>query len=288
MAAENFQDCLAFTLKFEGGKSNDPRDPGGKTNQGVTYRTYNAYRASKGLSAQDVYAMTPAERNEIYKRDYWKAVTGDSLPAGVDLCVFDYGVNSGPGRALRALAAAKAKDSARQIHAICAARLSFLRALRTWGVFGSGWTRRVTSCEVEALKMAGASLEAARDKIKAKRRGTGAAGSVAAGGGLAVLLQNAHLHWTLVLPMAAAILIGLLWLAAKHRSAGMRADALTEAIRDLETKRAMLETAAQTASKQVSEIEADAARKQQAAIAARAIIESNGSGSQDSQKQERR
>ena len=42
MTAENFQACLAFTLKYEGGKSNDPRDPGGRTMEGVTQATYDA------------------------------------------------------------------------------------------------------------------------------------------------------------------------------------------------------------------------------------------------------
>jgi lysozyme family protein len=42
-----------ITLKFEGSKSNDPRDPGGHTNQDVTQRTYvHAKYAVAGISTK--------------------------------------------------------------------------------------------------------------------------------------------------------------------------------------------------------------------------------------------
>ena len=35
----------------------------------------------------------------IYKKSYWDRVKqDDELPAGLDLCVFDFGVNAGTGR----------------------------------------------------------------------------------------------------------------------------------------------------------------------------------------------
>ena len=48
--------------------------------------------------------MGAAERDEIYRNEYWNAVNGDRLRAGEDLCVFDFAVNSGPARAARSLA----------------------------------------------------------------------------------------------------------------------------------------------------------------------------------------
>ncbi|MGB8902004.1 MAG: glycosyl hydrolase 108 family protein [Methylocella sp.] len=94
MTAENFQACLAFTLKYEGGRSNDPRDPGGRTMEGVTQATYNAYRDKKALVRKDVFTIEAAERDEIYRNEYWDLVNGDVLRAGEDLCVFDFAVNS--------------------------------------------------------------------------------------------------------------------------------------------------------------------------------------------------
>ncbi len=156
MTTENFQACLAFTLKYEGGKSNDPHDPGGRTNQGVTQATYDAYRVKKALGRKDVFTMEAAERDDIYRDGYWNAVNGDRLRAGEDLCVFDLAVNSGPARAksfwARSGGARAPVDDV--IHKICAARLSFLHALRTWRYFGAGWGRRVAACEARAIRMA--------------------------------------------------------------------------------------------------------------------------------------
>ncbi|HEX3586541.1 MAG TPA: glycosyl hydrolase 108 family protein [Candidatus Angelobacter sp.] len=39
----NFENVLKFVLKDEGGFSNDPRDPGGMTNLGVTKRVWESF-----------------------------------------------------------------------------------------------------------------------------------------------------------------------------------------------------------------------------------------------------
>ena len=80
-------------------RSTIPKDPGGRTNQGVTQRTYDAWRRSQGLPTRDVYLMADAERDAIYKGEYWTPVRGDDLPVGLDFCVFDAAVNSGVGQA---------------------------------------------------------------------------------------------------------------------------------------------------------------------------------------------
>jgi len=149
-----FQACLAFTLKYEGGRSNDPRDPGGRTMEGVTQATYDAYRERTRRARRDVFTIEAAERDEIYRNEYWDRIDGNRLCAGEDLCVFDFAVNSGPARALEVwtkIGPCKVDD---MIHGICAHRLSFLHALRTWSHFGAGWGRRVAACEALALRMA--------------------------------------------------------------------------------------------------------------------------------------
>jgi lysozyme family protein len=158
---DRFRECLAFTLMYEGGRSNDPKDPGGRTNYGITQGTYNNWRASHGLRDQSVYLITPVDRDNIYRRDYWEAAGCDSLPRGVDLCIFDLAVNSGVSRAhkMRPLVAELPPD--RAIREICVQRLSFLHALRSWSRFGRGWGRRVAACEVLAIKMAGANIKEA-------------------------------------------------------------------------------------------------------------------------------
>lgn len=166
MTAANYRQSLSLMLAHEGGFVNHPKDPGGATNQGVTQRVYDAYRKSKGATLRSVKFIEPNEVADIYKNQYWKLVRGDSLPAGIDYAVFDFGVNSGVSRAVKYLQIVlgftgadvdgvpgmmtlnAANDAARSdeeglIIKYCANRMKFLRSLSTFGTFGRGWTRRV-------------------------------------------------------------------------------------------------------------------------------------------------
>lgn len=164
----NFAVALPEVLRYEGGYVNHPSDPGGPTNKGITQRTYNAWRASRGLATRSVRGITGSEVSAIYKRDYWDKVGADGLPPGVDFAVFDFAVNSGPYRAAQYLqrilnvatdgrvgpitlaAAASWRNQHALIDEYMDRRMAFLRALGTWGVFGDGWTKRV----VRARQMA--------------------------------------------------------------------------------------------------------------------------------------
>ena len=155
MTAGNFESSvLPFTLRYEGGKVDDPRDPGGRTNKGVTQRTFTAWLAKSGKPSRDVCTITDPELQAIYRSSYWNAVKGDDLPDGADLVLFDYGVNSGPARALAAYAKRTSNDAATIVTAVTNSRLSFLHALGTFKTFGKGWTARVAACEALGLKMA--------------------------------------------------------------------------------------------------------------------------------------
>lgn len=171
-ADARFSACLAETLKWEGGFSNDPYDPGGATMNGITQRVYDAYRLRKHLSKQSVRNIAPAERDEIYRATYWDEVNGDRLPAGVDLVTWDYGVNSGPSRAIKSLQKALGVvpdghmgeiteraicncDPTEIVNKVMDERRAFLKALKTFWRFGRGWMRRCDGIEQAALKMAG-------------------------------------------------------------------------------------------------------------------------------------
>lgn len=171
MAASSFTVALARVLRHEGGYSNHPADPGGPTMRGVVQRVYDAHRASKGLPRRSVREIDTAELTEIYRRQYWDAVRGDELPVGLDYCVFDAAVNSGPGQAAKWLqralaltadgqigavtlrAAQDAADKVAVIDDVCARRLAMLKALKTWPVFGTGWGRRVADVRRDAAAM---------------------------------------------------------------------------------------------------------------------------------------
>jgi lysozyme family protein len=159
-APGRFEVCLARVLKHEGGYVDNPEDPGGATNQGITQATYDTWRVTQGLPVRPVAELTPAERDGIYRLRYWDAVRASDLPVGVDYAVFDYAVHSGPARAAKALQAAvyaqqDGKVGPRTLEAvgkynpaaivtsIMQERLAFLRRLPHWPTFGKGWTRRI-------------------------------------------------------------------------------------------------------------------------------------------------
>ncbi len=155
MTAVNFSTTvLPFTLRFEGGKVDDPRDPGGRTNQGVTQTTFSAWLKQRGHPERDVYTLSRDERDDIYRSVFWNALGGDALPDGVDLVCFDFAVNSGPSRALKTYRSRSSNDPTMIVRSVCAARLRFDRGLAVWNTFKRGWTARVAACEALGLKMA--------------------------------------------------------------------------------------------------------------------------------------
>jgi lysozyme family protein len=103
MVTDKFLKCLQFVLKWEGGLSHDPDDPGGRTYRGVTQARYNQYRKAKGLPLRDVAQMTEQEMREIYWTYYWLPVKGDEFDYPLALAVFDTGVNMGTGTAIKLL-----------------------------------------------------------------------------------------------------------------------------------------------------------------------------------------
>ena len=100
---DRFPTCLAFVLKAEGGFVDNPNDPGGATNKGVTQRVYDAYRANLCEDPRGVLLIADDEVSDIYQSEYWTPTSCDQLPAGVDLCVFDFAVNAGDQRSEKVL-----------------------------------------------------------------------------------------------------------------------------------------------------------------------------------------
>lgn len=175
---DNFNASLAHVLEHEGGYVNNPKDPGGETNKGVTKAVYEAYRRRKGHSRQSVRHITDVEIQDIYKAQYWDRVEGDRLPAGVDYAVFDYAVNSGTGRAeteiqrvvgvtadgqigMVTLDAVGKADPIQLVNKLCDRRLAFMKRIKhrktkelLWTTFGKGWSRRVAGVRKHGVEMA--------------------------------------------------------------------------------------------------------------------------------------
>jgi len=165
----NFDACLAKLLVHEGGYVHHPSDPGGETNLGVTRATWELW-VGHPVSEKEMRSLTPTMVSPLYKRKYWDACRADELVSGVDYCVFDVAVNSGVGRAVKLLQQSvgatpdgsfgsitfglvKQVDPTTLIERYCARRMEFLESLKSFPVFGRGWSRRVAEVKEVALRM---------------------------------------------------------------------------------------------------------------------------------------
>lgn len=94
-----FDTALKPLLKNEGGFVNDPDDPGGATNRGVTMATLKQWRGHE-VSIVDVHNLSEEEAGEIYRANYWDALRLDDMAhQALAESVFDFGVNAGPKQA---------------------------------------------------------------------------------------------------------------------------------------------------------------------------------------------
>lgn len=169
MAAENYVTCLEMILHHEGGYVNHPKDPGGETNLGVTKRVYEDFGGTK-----DMKDLVREDVEPIYKKNYWDRMKCDDVPAGLDLCLFDFGVNAGTGRSakylqrmigtvadggigpntLRALGNyIEEVGTEGAIKNFQSKRQEYYESLSTFETFGRGWTRRVDETTKAALGM---------------------------------------------------------------------------------------------------------------------------------------
>jgi lysozyme family protein len=169
----NYAESLAAVLKHEGGYVNHPKDPGGRTNLGVTQRVYEAW-VGHPVSEAIMRGLTAQHVKTLYKVQYWDAVKGDDLPAGIDLCAFDFAVNAGPNRSARYLqlmvgAVADGKigpatlrqlqqyvrthDLAHAVNRFQDLREAYYKKLATFATFGRGWLRRMQDVRIAALKL---------------------------------------------------------------------------------------------------------------------------------------
>ncbi len=96
MTSAIFWSALEFTLRWEGGLGDDPSDPGGLTNFGISKRAHPEV---------DVSNLTRDDAAAIYKLDYWDRLQCDSVPTALSIALFDFGVNAGHRRAARNLQA---------------------------------------------------------------------------------------------------------------------------------------------------------------------------------------
>lgn len=95
----SFDIFLPILLGFEGGYVDDPSDPGGETNKGITMAIFQ--QCSHQLlgidpTSDNLRAITDAQAGLIYKPLYWDKVRGDSMELqALANIVCDFYVNAG-------------------------------------------------------------------------------------------------------------------------------------------------------------------------------------------------
>ena len=156
-------DIQKLILAHEGGYVDHPKDPGGATNLGITFAVLQAWYGRK-ITKQDVKNLSRQTALDIYKAQYWDKASCSLLPLGLDYMVMDYGVNSGPSRAIKDLqrivgVAADGVPGAITVEAVkqfvarkgiqkllldyAERRWAFMQGLSNFPSFGKGWKKRV-------------------------------------------------------------------------------------------------------------------------------------------------
>lgn len=166
---DNFKKALSLVLVHEGGWSDHKDDPGGATMNGVTLETFRRHYGND-RTKHDLRGIAQQQLEHVYKTGYWDVCHCDDMPSGVDYALFDVAVNSGPAKAAKLLQGALGLTQdgvvgfqtlqravslppTLVIEKLCARRLQFLQGLKTWPVFGKGWSHRVADVQKQAKAM---------------------------------------------------------------------------------------------------------------------------------------
>lgn len=151
----SFDDAFSALIGNEGGYVNDPADPGGETNFGITKRVAmaNGYTGPmKSLSLETA--------KSIAKTVYWDPLHLDEFDPRIAFQIFDSNYNGGQtvrwaqaasgavvdGKMGAAtIEALKAADPHAFVLSFLAQRMLYLTNLKTWATFGKGWSRRIAA-----------------------------------------------------------------------------------------------------------------------------------------------
>jgi lysozyme family protein len=149
----SFDISINRLLGNEGGYVNDPADPGGETNWGISKRSYPNV---------NIKALTRDGAVAIYRADFWNRINADALPALLQFQALDFAVNCGIETAVRKVqaaagvaddghwgpvtrAAVAAMPPVALVLRFFAEELDYRRKLSGWPRFGAGWTARVAN-----------------------------------------------------------------------------------------------------------------------------------------------
>lgn len=173
----NWEKSFNLVIAHEGGFSDDARDRGnrmrdgrpGSTMLGCTQQNWEDY-IGKQVTHDEMRRLTKEDVKPLYKKNYWDAVMGDKLCAGLDYAAFDFAINAGPSasrkliqRALgvtadgvfgpKTLNAIKESNGADLIEKFSKEKEAYYRSLSDFSTYGKGWLRRVAEVKTTATQL---------------------------------------------------------------------------------------------------------------------------------------
>ena len=174
--AQRFAAALAMVLAFEGGWSDDPFDPGGPTNKGITLATFARERgveithSNRASLVADLRVIPDRLVAQIYRERYWTPARCPELPAALAHFHFDVAVNMGVGTAIRMLQealgvaidgdigpltrqAANTRPLRDTLERYADLRRARYRSLATFWRFGRGWLTRCDAVQAHAIAL---------------------------------------------------------------------------------------------------------------------------------------
>lgn len=174
IGVSNFGKVQPIVDKWEGGYVDNPQDPGGATNMGITIGTLSRWRGRK-VSKDEVRALIRNEVWQIMKAYYYDMVRGDDLPIQVAIAAHNAAVLSGPSASARFLqqslvelgrrvtidgaigpdtiAAIAQSDASQVANAFFDLEEAFYRGLPRFPIFGKGWINRLNDVREYASRI---------------------------------------------------------------------------------------------------------------------------------------
>lgn len=163
--------AMDFVLRWEGGYSNDPRDPGGATNHGISIRflqkgsIFLDLDKDGDMDANDIRLLDLTQAKALYEVHFWDKMKCAHMPDAMAVAVMDTGVNMGVSVAAKFLqrvlgveadgvigpqtltALANVNDLRGRIVAYHQRRMKRYTELSGFATFGVGWLNRLIDCQ---------------------------------------------------------------------------------------------------------------------------------------------
>lgn len=157
-----FEFAVQFVLREEGGYSNDPNDPGGETNFGISKRYHPNL---------DIKALTVNDATDIYRTEYWLKYQCNNIPAPLSVILLDSLVNPGTDAAIRCLQEAfkllpadgvmgpntlrmAQRAVLSDVDRFTIKRIRYYMSRPGFAMYGDGWLARAVRCHRSACALA--------------------------------------------------------------------------------------------------------------------------------------